>query len=214
MTNANAVSQAQAPIPGLGDLARNWGWLLAQGILLVVLGTIGLGMTIWLTLASVFIFGVFLVIGGGVQIFQTFTCRGWGSILWHGVIAVLYVLAGFSVMADPLAASTLFTLLLAGALVGIGLMRLIMAFQWRGAKNWFWPLIGGIAAVVLGFMILARWPVSGLWVIGLFVAIEMIFGGWTSIFIALGAREMGRLPPPRARGEGEAHDTHFGNHKT
>lgn len=198
MTNDIAVSQAPASIPALGDLAHNWGWLLAQGILLVVLGTIGLGMTIWLTLASVFIFGVFLVIGGGVQIFQTFKCRGWGSILWHAVIAVLYVLAGISVMADPLAASTLFTLLLAGALVGIGVVRLFMAFQLRGAKNWFWPLIGGVAALVLGFMILARWPVSGLWVIGLFVAIEMIFGGWTYIFIALGAKEMGRQETPAA----------------
>jgi uncharacterized membrane protein HdeD (DUF308 family) len=198
MSNGTASSPAMTPAPELGDLTHNWGWLLAQGILLVVLGTIGLGMTIWLTLASVFFFGVLLVIGGGVQIFQTFKCRGWGSILWHGLIAVLYVLAGFSVMTDPLAASTLFTLFLAGALVGIGVMRLIIAFQLRGAKNWFWPLIGGIAAIFLGIMILARWPVSGLWVIGLFVAIEMIFGGWTYIFIALGARAMGRLKTPAA----------------
>ncbi|MDO9532452.1 MAG: DUF308 domain-containing protein [Deltaproteobacteria bacterium] len=198
MTNDTTSFPAMIPIPVLGDLAHNWGWLLAQGILLVVLGTIGLGMTLWLTLASVFIFGVFLVFGGGVQIFQTFKCRGWGSILWHGLIAVFYVLAGCSIMADPLAASTLFTLLLAGALVGIGVMRLIMAFQLRGAKNRFWPLIGGIAAIFLGVMILARWPVSGLWVIGLFVAIEMIFGGWSSIFIALAAKEMGQPKTPTA----------------
>jgi uncharacterized membrane protein HdeD (DUF308 family) len=198
MTNGTASSQAMAPIPVLGDLVHNWGWLLAQGILLVVLGTVGLGMTIWLTLASVFIFGVFLVIGGGVQIFQTFKCKGWESILWHGLIAVLYVLAGLSIMADPLAASTLITLLLAGALMGIGVVRLIMAFQWRGVKNWGWPLIGGIAAIVLGFMILARWPVSGFWVIGLFVAIEMIFSGWSSIFIALAAKELGRKNAPTA----------------
>ena len=196
MTNNNASFPAMIPTPVLGDLAHNWGWFLAQGILLVVLGTIGLGMTIWLTLASVFIFGVFLLLGGGVQIFQTFKCRGWGSILWHGLIAVFYVLAGTSIMADPLAASTLFTLLLAGALVGIGVMRLIIAFQLRGHKNWFWPLIGGIAAIFLGIMILPRWPVSGLWVIGLFVAIEMIFGGWAYIFIALGAKEVGRENAP------------------
>jgi len=202
MGNGTASSQAIASIPVLGDLIHNWGWLLAQGILLVVLGTIGLGMTIWLTLASVFIFGVFLVIGGGVQIFQTFKCKGWESILWHALIAVLYVLAGLNIMADPLAASTLFTLLLAGALVGIGVVRLIMAFQLRGVKNWGWPLIGGIAAMVLGFMILARWPVSGLWVIGLFVAIEMIFSGWSYIFIALGAKEMGKQTAGATRSSG------------
>jgi uncharacterized membrane protein HdeD (DUF308 family) len=193
MSNSAAPARAVVPIPMLGDLVHNWGWLLAQGILLVVLGTIGLGIVIWLTLASVFIFGVFLVIGGGFQIFQTFKCKGWESILWHGVIAVLYVLAGISILADPLAASTLFTLLLAGALVGIGVVRLIMAFQLRGLKYWFWPLIGGFAAIVLGVMIRARWPVSGLWVIGLFVAIEKIFSGWSYIFIALGAKEVGRL---------------------
>jgi uncharacterized membrane protein HdeD (DUF308 family) len=192
MSNGTAASPALAPLPVLGDLVHNWGWLLAQGILLVVLGTIGLGLSFLLTLATVFIFGVFLVIGGGVQIFQTFKCRGWGSILWHALIAVLYVLAGLSVMANPLAASTLLTLLLAGALVGIGVMRLIIAFQVRGVRNWGWTLIGGIAAMVLGFMILAQWPVSGFWVIGLFVAIEMIFSGWSYIIIALGARQIGK----------------------
>jgi uncharacterized membrane protein HdeD (DUF308 family) len=198
MADDIAASGAAAPVPVLGDLVHNWGWLLAQGIFLVLLGTVGLGMTIWLTLATVYIFGVFLVIGGGVQIFQTFKCKGWGSILWHALIAVLYVLAGFSIMADPVAASGLFTLLLAGALVGIGILRLMMAFQLRGVANWVWPLIGGLAAIVLGLMILARWPVSGFWVIGLFVAIEMIFSGWSSIFIALAARGVGRKNAPTA----------------
>jgi uncharacterized membrane protein HdeD (DUF308 family) len=192
MTKGAVSSQAGTPVPVLGDLVHNWGWLLAQGIFLVVLGTIGLGMTFWLTLATVFIFGVFLLIGGGVQIFQAFKCRGWQSVLWHILIAILYVLAGLIIMADPLVASTLITLLLAGALMGIGVLRLIMAVQVRGVKNWFWPLIGGIAAIVLGLMILTRWPISGFWVIGLFVAIEMIFSGWSYIIIALGAREMGR----------------------
>ena len=126
MSHSTAPARAVVPIPLVGDLVHNWGWLLAQGILLVVLGTIGLGIIIWLTLASIFIFGVFLFIGGGVQILQTFKCRGWESILWYGLIAVLYVVAGFSIMADPLAASLLFTLLLAGALVGIGIVRLIL----------------------------------------------------------------------------------------
>ena len=135
MSHSTAPAQAVVPIPMVEDLVHNWGWLLGQGILRVVRGTIGLGIIIWLTLASVFIFGVFLVIGGGVQIFQTFKCRGWKSILWHGLIAVFYVLAGISIMADPLAASTLFTLLLAGAFVGIGVTRLIIAFQPRGPKT-------------------------------------------------------------------------------
>ena len=57
MTNDRASLQALVPAEVLGDLIHNWGWLLAQGILLVVLGTIGLGMTFWLTLGTVLISG-------------------------------------------------------------------------------------------------------------------------------------------------------------
>jgi uncharacterized membrane protein HdeD (DUF308 family) len=149
-------------------------------------------MTFWLTLATVFIFGVFLLVAGVLQIVQAFKCRGWRSVLWHVVIGILYVLAGLDIIDDPLRASALLTLLLGGALIGIGIVRIVMALQWRGFKNWGWPLIGGIAAIILGFMILTRWPLSGFWVIGLFVSIEMIFSGWSYIIIALGAREMGK----------------------
>ncbi len=191
MTNGRAL-QAMVPAELLGDLIHNWGWLFAQGILLVVLGTIGLGMTFWLTLATVFIFGIFLVIGGVVQLFQAFKCRGWQSILWHVIIGILYVLAGVIIFGNPLMASTMLTLLLGGVLIGIGIVRLVMALQHRVLKNWIWPLIGGVAAIILGFMILAQWPISGFWVIGLFVAIEMIFSGWSYIIIALGARQLGK----------------------
>jgi uncharacterized membrane protein HdeD (DUF308 family) len=192
MSDTDAASPAPASAPVLGELVHNWGWLLAQGILLVILGTIGLGLTFWLTLATIFIFGILLLIGGVVQLFQAAKCRGWQSVLWHLLIALLYVLAGLSIMADPLVASTLITLLLAGALIGIGVLRLVMAFQFKGAGNWFWPLIGGLAAIVLGILIVTHWPVSGFWVIGLFVAIEMIFSGWSYIIIAIGARQLGK----------------------
>jgi uncharacterized membrane protein HdeD (DUF308 family) len=190
MTNGSASLQVPAEI--LGDLIHNWGWLLALGLLLVALGTIGLGMTFWLTLTTVFIFGIFLLVAGVLQLVQAFKCRGWRSVLWHVVIGILYVLAGLDIIDDPLRASALLTLLLGGALIGIGIVRMIMALQLRGFKNWGWPFIGGVAAIILGFMILTSWPISGFWVIGLFVSIEMIFSGWSYIIIALGAREMGK----------------------
>lgn len=37
-------------------------------------------------------------------------------------------------------------------------------------------------------MIMAQWPLSGLWVIGLFIAIEMIMQGTSMISIAVAAR--------------------------
>lgn len=172
----------------LGEVTKNWGWMLALGIIMVILGTIGLGMTFALTMVSVIFFGVLLLIGGVVQLVDAFKCKGWKSILWHILIALLYLAGGAVIIWDPVLASTTLTLFIAGALLGIGILRIIIAFQMRRMPGWVWVLIGGIAAIALGIMIFSQWPVSGLWVIGLFVAIEMLFNGWSQIMIALAAR--------------------------
>jgi len=89
---------------------------------------------------------------------------------------------------NPLLASTTLTLFIAWALIAVGIVRIIMAFQLKGVAGWIWTLISGIAAIVLGIMILNNWPESGLWVIGMFVAIELIFNGWGMIMLALAAK--------------------------
>jgi uncharacterized membrane protein HdeD (DUF308 family) len=171
-----------------GDVKRNWGWLLALGIVFVILGFIGLGMTFAITMASVLMYGVLLLIGAGAQFVDAAKCKGWKGIVWHVLIALLYVVAGIAVIENPLAASVILTLMLAGVLIVVGLIRGIMAFQMRGFRNWIWPLLGGLVSIILGLIIMANWPISGLWVIGLFVSIELMVHGWSYIFVAMSAK--------------------------
>jgi uncharacterized membrane protein HdeD (DUF308 family) len=49
-------------------------------------------------------------------------------------------------------------------------------------------LASGIVSVILGVLIWAQWPVSGLWVIGLLVGIQLLFTGWSLVMLALAAR--------------------------
>ena len=124
-----------------GDLQKNWGWLLALGIVSVILGFVGLGMTFAITMASVWFFGVLILIGGGIQLVEAVKCKGWKSIVLHVLVGILYLLAGISVVVNPVGASLIFTLILAGALVVVGLLRIVMAFHMKGFKNWIWPLL-------------------------------------------------------------------------
>lgn len=170
--------------PVVVDLNRNWGWILGLGILFVILGCIGMGMVVGLTLVSMIFFAALLVIAGITHIVDVFKHREWKGIMWQSLIAVLYIVAGCVVFYDPFLASTLITALLAGVLIVIGLTRIFMAFALKDSKGWIWLLLAGITAMILGVLILMQWPISGLWVIGLFIAIEMIVTGWTYIFIA------------------------------
>jgi uncharacterized membrane protein HdeD (DUF308 family) len=190
--------------PLFGELSRHWKWLLVVGILCLVLGFIGLGMSFLLTLASVLYFGVLILVAGGAQLAQAFRTSGWRSVLAHVLIALLYILAGLMVITRPLLASVLLTGTLAGMLLLIGVLRCVMAIQHRAMQGWAWALVGGIVTVVLGLLILARWPGNSMRVIGLFLAIELIVQGWSLTFIAIAARTA-RAGLPSGRASVPAH---------
>ncbi len=170
------------------DLQRNWGWLLGLGILFVVLGFIGLGMTVGLTMVSIVFMGALFIFAGFAQMVDVFKSHHWKGIVGHALIAVLYIMGGAMVIHDPVLASAVITALIAWILIIIGVTRLIMAVVLRHAAGWGWLLFAGITAIILGLLILMQWPYSALWIIGMFIAIELIVNGWTYIFLAMGMR--------------------------
>ena len=158
------------------------------GIIMVILGTIGISATFALTLTTVTFFGFLILIGGGFQLIDAFSHKGW-SLVGNILISLLYLAVGYIMVKNPMLASATLTLFIAWALIAIGIMRMIVAFRIKGVPGWIWTLISGIAAIVLGVMILNNWPESGLWVIGMFIAIELIFNGWGMIMLGLAARK-------------------------
>ncbi len=175
-----------------GALERNWGWLLALGIVFIVLGTIGIGMAVVLTIASLFVFGVLLIAAGVLQLFEVFKNSGWKSTLWHVLLGVLYILGGIEVLNNPVLASKVLTFVLAVTVVAIGIVRIVLALQHRGSAGWVFTLLGGIISIVLGALIYASWPVSALWLIGMYVAVDLIVSGWSYVLLALAARRAAR----------------------
>ena len=171
-----------------GELKKNWAWMLSLGIVMVMLGVIGLGMTVLFNEIVVMYFGFLLLFGSGVQLMQAFRAEAWKGRVWHVLIALVYIVGGIIAVTEPVIAGMTLALLIAWTLIVIGVLRLFMGLQMRGAAGWLWTLLGGVLSVVLGVMIINEWPQSGLWVIGLFVAIEILFAGWSQIMIALAAK--------------------------
>jgi uncharacterized membrane protein HdeD (DUF308 family) len=187
--------------PLFGDARKNWGWLLGFGILSVILGTVGLGMTPSLTVAGVAFFGILLAVGGGFQLVDAFTCKGWKGTLVHVLIGLIYLGTGLVIAIDPLRAAVVLTLMLGIVVIIVGILRIGVAFQHKGSPGWGWALAGGIVSILLGILVLSGWPISGIWVIGLVIAIELIVNGWTYIFVGLAARAAGRESESRRADE-------------
>lgn len=175
-------------IPMVDSLQRHWGWLLGLGIILLIMGTIGLGMDIMLTLVSMYFFAAMLLVSGLSHFADAFKYKKWKGAVWQILIALLYVIAAGVVLYDPILASAVITAMLAWLLIIIGVTRISMSISLRDTEGWGWILFAGITSLILGILILIKWPMSSLWVIGMFIAIDMIVSGWTYIFMALALR--------------------------
>jgi uncharacterized membrane protein HdeD (DUF308 family) len=174
---------------GIDGLRRNWGWAFALGIALIVLGMIALGASMFTTVASVLMFGWLLIVGGALELAHGFVRRAWSGFFLDVLSGVLYLVVGFLFVSNPLEAAVTLTLMLALALIFVGIMRIVVAVS-SGFQHWVWLLLNGIITLVLGVLIWRQWPESGLWVIGLFIGIDMIFYGWALVMLAIGVRSL------------------------
>jgi len=82
----------------------------------------------------------------------------------------------------------LLTLALGASLVASGIMRIILAFSMKRETPWIWVALSGIITLMLGLLILARWPINSVYVLGLFLGIDLILAGAGWIGIGLGLR--------------------------
>ncbi len=145
------------------------------------------GYSVLVTLASVFVLGWALVFGGIFQAIHAVKVSAWSGVFLELLLAILYVVVGLMVVAHPEAGAMSVTLLM-GAFFLVGGLFKVFASTILHPPGRAWLLLSGAIAFLLGIMIWAEWPVSGLWVIGTFVAIDLVFSGVWLIMLALNVR--------------------------
>ena len=171
----------------LQSLRGHWLLLLILGIGLVIAGVLAISAALIATLATVAIFGTLLFVGAIFQLINAVTCRNWRGFLVFLLTAILYGVVGLIMMNHPLAAAAGLTLMLAAAFIAGGVMGFVVAAT-EHFHGWGWVMLNGFINLFLGIYIWRHFPESAFWVIGLFVGIELIFSGWSWIFLAMGIR--------------------------
>lgn len=168
----------------LEETRAKWGWFVALGVLLLIFGGIAFGNLVIATVASVYLVGWLMLFSGVIEIVHAFGVKSWGRFFYWLLSGLLYAVAGFFAFYNPLLASAVLTFLLAVALIAAGVLRLWVGWEHRSEKGSGWIIAAGIVTLLVGVLIALRWPANSLWVLGLFLAIDLIFQGWT--FIAFG----------------------------
>jgi uncharacterized membrane protein HdeD (DUF308 family) len=174
----------------LEPLRAKSGWIVALGAVYVIAGLVALGSVVMATVATVFLVGIMMVIAGAAEVINAFQIKTWGKFLLWILLGALYIVAGFVTFENPLLAAATLTLLLGIALLASGIARIVLAFSMKAAMSWIWVLLSGVVTLLFGLVILAHWPVSGLYILGLFLGIDLVLAGASWIGIGLGLRRL------------------------
>jgi uncharacterized membrane protein HdeD (DUF308 family) len=178
----------------LAPLRAKWGWIVALGVVYVIAGFIALTSVAMATVASVLVVGVMMIVAGIAELINAFQIKTWGKFLVWALLGVLYIVAGFVTFENPLLAAALLTLFLGAALFASGIVRIFLAFSMKREMPWIWVALSGVITLLLGLIILAHWPVNTVYILGMFLGIDLIFAGAGWIGLGFGLH---RVPAAR-----------------
>ena len=189
------MSMNRADIEGLEStvaktLHEHWGVFLAEGIILVILGAAAIIVPPLATLSVAIFLGWLFLISGITGLVTTFRMRHAPGFIWSLLSALLGVVAGIVLIAFPASGALSLTLVVIVffAIEGVATIMYALEHKRELSGRWGWMLVSGLVDLFLAAVILAGFPVSAAWAIGLLVGINMMFGGIALVMMALHAR--------------------------
>ncbi|QDT84727.1 HdeD family acid-resistance protein [Gimesia chilikensis] len=148
------------------------------GIILCVLGVISLITPAVAGTAVVLVIGSLLLFGGFLYLFQTSQAGDTSGKMMHIILGILMILGGFGIISHPLFGLSFLTLMMAMFFLFEGTWKVLMSFSLKPAAGWGQVLFSGIISLLLGGLIWAEWPLSGLWAVGTLLGVDLLMTGF------------------------------------
>jgi uncharacterized membrane protein HdeD (DUF308 family) len=169
-------------------ILAHWWVMLLRGVLLVVAGIFTLAMPAGTLIGVVLFLGIYWIVDGIISLVEGIRGARGKRRTWSIISALIGVLAGLLVIANPLVAGMVSSTLLA-YLIGITVLLRGTTLMFVGRdQRWTWQgLLMGILYVLFGIVIIAR-PLVAIAVLMWIFAILAIAAGIVSVGISFRMR--------------------------
>ena len=146
------------------------------GLVMIGAGFLVLGDVVLVTFISTIFIGWVSIVAGAFEIVHAFWTKGWGGFVWQVLLGILYIAFGVVLVSQPVASALILTYVLGMVLMISGIVRILLGIShWREA-GWV-MLLSGIFGVLAGLVILTGFPMTGLWVLGFLLGVDLIAHG-------------------------------------
>lgn len=173
-------------------LAKSWKALMTVGVLAIVIGCIAILVPAVASVGTAIFIGWILLIAGAFMVAAAFSAHSIGTVVLRLLWAALTVVVGVWLIVEPHNGTLTLTLVLGIYFLFMGLTRIAVAFAARGRQGAGLVGLSGVAGLLIGILVLAKFPSSADWAIGLLVGIDLIFAGWTLTSVAIVGRDLAR----------------------
>ena len=190
-----------SPIPPLGrgglraGLARtigaHWKWYVAEGVILIILGLLAVLAPFVAGVATTLFIGWLFLFAGVAGLIFTYKERAAPGFWWALLSSAVAVLAGLSLLANPLVGLFSLTVVLIAYFLIDGILTILLGLEYRRdlSDRWLWVVFSGVIDLILAAILISGLPGTALWAVGLIVGIDLAFGGASIIGLALAAHK-------------------------
>ena len=174
------------------EAKKNAGWLVALGVLTVIAGCLATASPLLGGLSVVVLIGLALAIGGVARTIGAFSAGSFGQGTLAFIGGILTFGAGLILTARPGIGLATLTLMLGAYLLVDGISSAVLAFHVRPESGWGFMLFSAVMGVILGFLLLREWPLSGMWAIGTLLGVNLLVSGFFLISVGSAARSLAK----------------------
>ncbi|MBU2960572.1 HdeD family acid-resistance protein [Citreicella sp. C3M06] len=174
MTDHADSTNRRTPRP----LRPDWRWMLILGALLIVGGLMAFLNPFAASLTAVAIAGGIFTLGGAIQMWIAFQDEGGGvGRGLSGLLGLLILAFGVSLIANPLMGIVSLTLLIAGFFIASGVLRIWLGLMMRHLPGWGWLVASGAVSLILGVLVIVALPSEPGSLLGLFLGVDLLSTG-------------------------------------
>ena len=161
-----------------------------EGILLIILGSVAILLPFFFARVLETFLGALFLFVGTVGLIRSLTTRVAPGTFFSLLLYLLFFITGIFIFIHPYSGISAFTLIIGLVFMASGFLKTAFAFSVKNAaSNWFWALLDGIITIMLGVMIFAQWPVSGIVVISVMIGIKLLFLGYSLLMLSSGIKK-------------------------
>lgn len=166
---------------------------ILTGTGLIILGMLAIILPGVMSLGVELLVGWLFLVSGLIQGYRSFKSQETTGFYPSLLSSFLSIVVGILLLVYPLQGMLTLTILLSVFFLLEGIFKIAFAMQVRQSEGWAWILFSGLIALAMAFIIWSGWPGTAVWVIGLLIGINMLFYGFSLLWIGLGWQDSEKI---------------------